>query len=126
MSDQHPQPAGLSADGAALWEAITRQAGEDRLTLDRRELAWLELAARTADELGKVERALRRSPATVQGSQGQPVPNPLLAEARAARAQIASLLGKLELYPPESSSAGVPRSVAARRAARARWDQRGA
>ncbi len=127
MTERHPLPAGLSSDGTALWGAITAQAESDRLTLDRRESAWLELAARTADELGKIERALKNAPATTKGSQGQPVPNPLFAEARAARTQIAALLAKIDLYPPEESAApAVPRSVAARRAVNARWANRGA
>ncbi|MBM7278285.1 P27 family phage terminase small subunit [Gordonia rubripertincta] len=129
MTEKHALPASLGEDGRLLWRSITAQVEDDDLQLDARELSILELACATTDELRKVERALKRSPATVEGSMGQPVPNPLLAEARAARTQIAALLGKLELDPPATQSRGSNSghtATKARSAAHTRWRGSGA
>lgn len=84
----------------------------------------LEQACRTADELDRVSEALREASVTTQGSAGQVTAHPLLAEARNHRATLQKLLDALEL-PGEGDGQESATSLRARRAARARWDNRG-
>ena len=112
-------PKGLDATGRALWRSVT--AGlPDGWELDERELAVLALAARQADDVAALERALKRDGVTVKGSTGQPRVNPLVSELRQARLAVGRLLGQLSL-PDEQAQ---PRTEAGRRgqkAAQARW-----
>lgn len=93
--------------------------------LDARELELLELACRQADDLAGLEGLIRKHGRMVPGSQGQPVLNPAISEARQARAMIEKLLGRLAIPDDE----GVPRTAASERAqaaAQIRWNgQRG-
>jgi phage terminase small subunit len=115
-------PKGLGPRGRALWKRIVGSlpAGWE---LDDRELAILSLAARQADDLARLEQAIKRDGAMAVGSTGQPVVHPAIVEARQARLAIGRLLGQLQL-PDEDAQ---PRTEAGRRgqrAARARWDRR--
>jgi hypothetical protein len=72
-----------AADGSAgqLWVSVA-----EKYVLTPAELEMLGKACRTADELDRLERAVRALPElTVPGSMGQPKPHPLLAEVRAHR-----------------------------------------
>src|SRR5215211_2823845 len=112
-------PRGLGDRGKALWRST--MAGLPKgWELDERETQILTLAVRQADDLRRLEIAIRRDGAMVPGSQGQPVLNPAIGEARLARLAITRLLGELKL----PDAAGVPRSSrsrSAQRAAAARW-----
>ena len=112
-------PAGLRAAGQALWRDVLRgvPAGWE---LDERESALLALAAQQADDLARLDDAIRGHGAMVEGSQGQPVVNPAISEARNARLAISRLLGALAI-PNESGHAGTEASRRGQRAARARW-----
>jgi plasmid stabilization system protein ParE len=80
--DQPPKaPTGLRAPGKALWAAVV-----GKYVLTAGELEVLRQAARTADEVDRLERAVRALPdfATI-GSTGQPRAHPLLSEVRAHR-----------------------------------------
>jgi hypothetical protein len=93
------------------------------MELDERESALLDLAARQADDLARLEAEIERG-TTVPGSRGQPVLNPALAEARQGRLALGKLLAGLEL----ANAAGKPRSEASvrtQRAAKARWKRAG-
>ncbi len=73
-------PTGLKAPGKRLWASV---AGPYVLT--PAELAMLGEACRTADELDRLERAVRALPElTTIGSTGQLRPHPLLEEVRPA------------------------------------------
>ena len=115
MTTARKPSTGLSTAARRLWRETL-----DAYELDPAEHELLAAACRSLTELERVEKALAAGPLTVEGSMGQPVPNPLLAEARAHRKVIESLLRNLAL-PMEGESVGRVRSPAARDAAKARW-----
>jgi uncharacterized protein with von Willebrand factor type A (vWA) domain len=80
--------------------------------LDEREEAILDLAARQASDVAVLEADIAARGHLVEGSRGQLVLNPSIAEARQGRLALGKLLGQLDL--PD-----VVRN--ARRAAEARW-----
>ena len=108
-------PRGLKASGKALWVKV---AGDYELSPG--ELAVLEQACRTQDELDVLATAVAGQTAMVTGSQGQPKANPLFAEIRQHRKLLDTLVNSLALPMPEEME-GRPRSTTARRAARQRW-----
>ena len=113
-------PSGLRAAGKRLWAAVA-----ESFVLNPGELAVLEQACRTADELDRLERAVRQLDSlTTTGSTGQIKPHPLLAEARAHRLLLERLVGALAL-PDEGEEQGLrPGQKHAQRAARGRWRER--
>jgi hypothetical protein len=116
MSDIEP-PAGLEASGMALWESVT---GPYMLT--PAELSILAQACRTADELDRLEAAVRELPDfVVRGSTGQPKVHPLLEEARRHRLLLERLCAALNL-PDQDEKVGQRAGARhAAKAARARW-----
>jgi hypothetical protein len=79
-------------------------------------------ACRTADELDRLEKAVRQlSELTVRGSTGQPKAHPLLEEVRRHRLLLERLTGALCL-PDEDEELGLrPGQKHAQRAINARW-----
>jgi hypothetical protein len=110
-------PTGLKAPGKRLWVAV---AGLYILT--PAELEMLGQACRTADELDRLERAVRALPDLVTtGSTGQLKPHPLLEEVRRHRLLLERLTTALNL-PDDSEEVGTrARSRHARKAAEGRW-----
>jgi hypothetical protein len=121
MSDDKP-PAGLKASGKRLWTAVT-----EPYILTPAELATLAEACRTADELDRLEKAVRALPElTTTGSTGQIRPHPLLAEVRAHRQLLARLTADLNL-PDNIQLVGLRAgSRHARTAAQGRWNREAA
>jgi len=117
MSDQRP-PSGLKASGKRLWLSVA-----DRYVLTAAEVEMLGQACRTADELDRLERAVRALPElTTAGSTGQIKPHPLFAEVRAHRLLLERLTGALNL-PDEDQEVGLrPGQKHGRRAIQARWE----
>jgi hypothetical protein len=99
--------------GRRFWRDVT--AGFDPGP-DEREL--LAEACRMLDLLDELRAAVKREGLTAEGSQGQPVSHPLLAELRHTRAELRQLLRQLDLEP-EAGESKAARS--AREAAEARW-----
>ena len=86
-------PTGLKAPGRRLWVSVA-----DRYVLTSAEVEMLGQACRTADELDRLERAVRVLPElTTTGSTGQLKPHPLLAEVRAHRTLLERLTTALSL-----------------------------
>lgn len=116
-------PHHLGAAGRALWGELA-----DLYVFGAGDTIIAEKAARCADDCGRLEAELRGAPLTVAGSTGQTRANPLLAELRAFRAQLAALIRQLALSDEEPAqevaSVRLTASQIGSRAARARWDMR--
>lgn len=113
-------PEGLSLPAKRFWRDVL--AGHE---LRPDELEVLGMACRCRDREWLLEAELKEQPMMVPGSNGQPRPNPLLAEIRGERLLRAKLLAQLRLPDEEARSArqGLDRSTQARKAARARWSR---
>lgn len=116
---QRPKaPANLSARGRRLWRDVV---GVYDLRAD--ELVVLEQACRESDLIDTMAAALEGEPLTVDGSRGQLVAHPLVAELRQHRLCLRGLLAQLKL-PDEGDGAGRganAASVAGRNLVAARW-----
>ncbi len=108
----------------AVGQAVLATRAEGELTgeLQQEQVDTATKPCRTLDELSRLGDELAASPMTVEGSQGQPRPSPLLGEVRAHRALLAKLVGSLRL-PTEGSGASV--SDVMRDVASQRWHQKG-
>lgn len=115
-----PTPQNLGPKAEQVWEDISTG-----YELRTDELRILEDACREIDLVERLEDELRDQPLMVSGSQGQLVASPLVSELRQHRAVVARLLAQLKL-PDEDGRAQESVSNAARKAANARWQQRGA
>lgn len=100
MADTRPPaaPRALGPAGRALWRDIAKQMASDGLVPDAREQRFLLLACAEQDQLAKLEAELADLPLTVKGAAGQPVAQPLLAEARRSRVFIAAQLARLDFF----------------------------
>lgn len=109
-------PPGLAARGRRFWRATLAE-----FTLSGAELEILAEACRTLDDLDRLAEMVKTHGATVAGSQGQPVVNPALTEARGQRAILHRLVAALQL--PDGDEEPIPTAVQlrGRRAAQARW-----
>jgi hypothetical protein len=116
-SEDNVKPPGLKASGKRLWAAVAT-----KYVLTPAELEMLGQACRTADELDRLERAVRQlSELTVRGSTGQPKAHPLLEEVRRHRVLLERLTGALCL-PNEDEAAGrSPSQKHGQKAINARW-----
>ena len=119
-------PAGLGRHGRALWRSVVKD-----FDLTTVETEVLIMASHTLDRIAALEDELKGAPATVEGSQGQPRPNPLAAELRAETLLASKLVQQLGL-PTDSdddglhgSWQGLSASERGRKAARRRWQGRG-
>jgi septal ring factor EnvC (AmiA/AmiB activator) len=112
--------AELGQAGRELVDSIT-EALPREVELDEREQALLQLAARQADDIARLEADISERGTTVSGSRaGTSVLNPSISEVRQGRLALGKLLAGLEL----PDLAGRPRNEASRRAQRAadkRW-----
>lgn len=109
-------PAGLDQRGRRFWSSTVAD-----FDLSGAELELLAEVCRTLDNLDQLADMIGKHGATVKGSQGQPVVNPALTEARGQRAILHRLLAALQLPDEDDQPVPSARSVASRDAARARW-----
>jgi hypothetical protein len=113
---KQPQPpAGLKTRGRSLWRSIMAV-----YQLDPAETELLHELCRNLDEIDALVAALADQPVVVEGSQGQPRPNPLLAELRAHRTLSERLAAALAL-PVGGEVVGRRRSSSAKAAVNTRW-----
>lgn len=117
-----PAPDTLGPAGASLWSDIVNMELDGAgIELRPDELAVLEQAARTADTIAALERALDGAPVVVPGSKGQDAVHPAIIELRHQRTALSTLLRRLDLPDAEDGWEGLTSSQRARKAARARW-----
>jgi len=90
-------PSGLSAAGKKLWKKAVREVADAGLILTVNEEEWLASACKLTDQLEVLQAAMAEQPLWVRGSQGQPVPNGMLAEIRSHHHLIAQLLARIKL-----------------------------
>lgn len=113
-------PATFGTQGKKLWTSIVavHDLGPDAVRV-------LTDSCHEADLIDRLERALRKAPLMVTGSQGQLVASPLVSEVRQHRAVLANLLKalKLPMTDGDARRAEELASEQARAAARARWDR---
>ena len=122
---RHPVPEGLGVAGTALWTRIVADL-EAPWRFDERELALLEEAGKTADDIAALDESIAAEGRTVTGSRNQPVLHPAVTEVRQLRALLLRLVSPLTLTDPmEVSASGTPAQERARRAAGARWAKDG-
>ena len=114
-------PSGYGPAGDTLHERLS-----DGIVLRADELVILDVACRLADTVATLETAMTDEPMTIEGSKGQTVLHPLVAELRQQRALLAATVARLDI--PEGEAGGVPgewdnltASQRARRAAHHRW-----
>jgi hypothetical protein len=104
MSTTEPPkaPTGLRAPGRRLWNRVLA-----RYVLTESELSTLEQAARTADELDRLQLAVRKLPElTSVGSTGQTTIHPLLAAVDRHRRLLERLTAALNL-PDDNQQVGL-------------------
>jgi P27 family predicted phage terminase small subunit len=111
-----PTPKGLKSAGRALWRA---QLSEFEASSPA-ELALLEQACLTVDELAAMKTDLAEMGLVVSGSTGQPRINPLVSAIAAHRKLLDQLVVSLGI-PLPSETVGRRRSAAAKQSADARW-----
>ncbi|PBA69940.1 hypothetical protein [Mycobacterium avium] len=94
-------PAGLGAAGRRLWRSTVEVFD---FTDEPHKVQILAQACRVADVVAELDEAADEAPLTVKGSMGQQVISPFIAEARAQRALLAQLLGRLDLPDTDEES----------------------
>lgn len=106
------RPSGLGSTGIRLWDDLVSV-----WELRPDEYRLLEHAARTVDELGRLQDLLARTDLFVEGSNGQPRSTPLLADLRGHRDLLLKLLRQLDLpdgvVAPQRSALSEKRAAAA-------------
>ena len=109
-------PVGLQTRGKAFWRASVAD-----FDFSTAETALLEEACRCLDRLDLLAATIAQLGAMVTGSQGQPVVNPALTEARGQQLILHRLLAALRLPDAEGEAVPTGRSMSATQAATARW-----
>lgn len=116
-SENRPRtPAGLGSRGGKFWRETVAE-----FDLSGAELHILQEACRTLDDLDRLAGMVETYGATVLGSQGQPVVNPALTEARGQRMALHRLVSALALPDDDGKVTPTAVSMAARKASQARW-----
>lgn len=115
-SDDERAPGDLGPRGSRFWQATV-----ERWDLSGPELELLGEACRRLDRV-EVLRALVESDGfMIEGSKGQLVMHPALAQERAEIGLASKLVGQLQLPDEDGSVVATPLQARARRAAQSRW-----
>jgi len=115
-ADRPRAPKGLQTRGRTFWDSTLEQ-----FELSDAELAVLLEACRTMDDLDRLAGVVAESGAMSVGSQGQPVVNPALTEARGQRTVLHRLLAALALPDPDGATIPTTATLRAKKAAATRW-----
>ncbi|EKT81860.1 hypothetical protein WSS_A15249 [Rhodococcus opacus M213] len=121
MTNPKPRmPRGLSDEGKKLWKDLTEVFD---FTDEPAKLRVLFDACKLADTIKRLDDEAAASPLVVQGSTGQPVIHPCVAQGQSARGLMATLLAKLGLpeTDQETELKRHKRTESAKSAAKARW-----
>lgn len=109
-------PAGLGRAGKAVWLGIV-----ESFDLDPRELMLLATAARQADLVEQLEKALERDGLTSIGAAGQVRFSAIPAEIRQGRLALGRLLGELRLPATGEPKVLTAAGRRAQHASQSRW-----
>ena len=110
-------PKGMSTAARKLWRETV-----SAFDLDEHEYPVLEAVCRKLDIIERIRDELEGADLVVRGSQGQDAAHPLLSELRMQEASYAALLKSLDL-PGGDGVEATPRTLAAQKAANARWSR---
>jgi hypothetical protein len=129
MTDHQAPPEGLDAAGEQLWrDVVETEDGPMELRPDER--AILAQACRVADRIDELRGLLDEAESLLSiGSRGNVVMHPAVVEERQQRDLLAKLLGRLAIPEDDDEGGewdGLSTSARGRKAARRRWDKRGA
>jgi hypothetical protein len=109
-------PPGLREHGRALWAEVV-----DVYELTAAELRLLGQACQTLDVIADLEAQVAEDGLMADGSKGQDVLHPAVAEARHQRVTFGRLLGQLALPDEDGNTIRTPHQLRGRAGARARW-----
>lgn len=109
-------PEGLGRRGLAFWHSATSD-----FDFTDAEIGLLEEACRTLDDLDALAASVREYGVMTEGSQGQPVVNPALTEARGQRVVLHRLIAALQLPDDEGNAVPTGTKLRTSTAARQRW-----
>jgi hypothetical protein len=115
--------AGQVMPGERLRERIADEYEHNGTEPDGREAEMIDRAAATADLIAELEALLDRDGPTSEGSAGQTVLHPAVAELRQQRSALQRFLAALD-FSADGSKHAI--SAGARHAAHARWGKAGA
>lgn len=116
MSNPPRAPKNLQTRGRRFWRATVAE-----YDLSDAELELLREACTTLDDLDRLAEAIAKDGPMVLGSQGQPVLHPAVTEARGQRLALHRLVSALALPDDDGKVTPTAVSMAARKAAQARW-----
>jgi hypothetical protein len=117
-------PESLRGEGRELWRDVL---SVYELTAPERRL--LAVACATVDTIADLDDVVSAEGVTAEGSKGQTVCHPAVAEARQQRLALGRLLAQLALPDPEGGVVRSPTQLRGSAAARQRWrieDRKGA
>lgn len=112
-------PSGLSTRGRAFWKNANQEFDFSHVNL-----AVLLEICRCIDRLDALDQSIQETGPMTTGSQGQPVVNPALTEARGQQVVLHRLISSLQLEDEDGEIIHSAGQVSATFAANARWQKR--
>lgn len=103
MSASHRAPVGLGKAGRQTWRQLLAAVAPG-WELDERDLLVVEHAARQADLIAQLEKAIADDGITVMGAAGQERLNAAVSALNVARGVLARLLAQVEIAPPAAKT----------------------
>lgn len=113
--------ASLGTRGRRLWDAIL--GGDEGLDGDQHDMELIAETCRILDVIDGLSQAVKRDGVTVDGSRGQTVVHPAVAELRQQQIAFSRLIAQLNLDEEELGAMLSARQASAKRAGQKRWRQ---